>query len=394
VKLRALARHAGEAWEVPRDLMLGRYPPFITGGPLPRSHVPVFVFHSVEPESFGRRLDYLADNGYVTLSADEYYQFLLGGRPAPERAVVLTFDDGRGSLWSVAAPLLERRRMKGIVFLVPGRTPVRPGPPLPTWSDVREGRATAEEVLTREQRHPLLSWDEIQALAARHVFDFQSHTLTHARIHTDARVVGFVTPPLRRGYDAFDLPLVASPAGPDLPPDDVPLGRPILQWAPRTSEALRFHEDLDYGRACVDAVAAGGGERFFERPRWQHELRALLAAPPTGTRETPARRDEAILHELSESRRAIADRTGRPVIHLCFPWHVSGPSARRLAREAGYRTAFCGKVPGTPVTLAGGDLSAIARIGEDYVELLPGRGRITLKAVLQQKWNRRRHSAS
>jgi len=393
VRLRALARHAGEAWEVPRDLMLGRYPPFVTGGPLPRSHVPVFVFHSVEPEGFGRRLDYLADNGYVTLSAEEYFQFLLGGRAAPERAVLLTFDDGRGSLWSVAAPLLERHRMKGVVFLVPGRTPSRPGPPLPTWTDVREGRATAEQVLSRERHEPLLSWEEIQTLAGRGVFDFQSHTLTHARIHTDARVVGFVTPPLRKGYDAFDLPLVAAGAE-DLPADQVPLGRPILQWAPRTSDALRFREDPGYGRACIETVAAHGGERYFERPRWQRELRALLTAPPTGTRETPAERDRAILRELTESRRAIEERTGRPVIHLCFPWHVSGATARRLAREAGYRTAFCGKVHGTPVTLAGGDLASIARIGEDYVELLPGRGRTTLKAVLQQKWRRRRRAAT
>jgi peptidoglycan/xylan/chitin deacetylase (PgdA/CDA1 family) len=394
VKLRTLARHAGEAWEVPRDLMLGRYPAFVTGGPLPRSHVPVFVFHSVEPESFGRRLDYLADNGYVTLSAEEYYQFLLGGRAAPERAVVLTFDDGRGSLWSVAAPLLERRRMRGIVFLVPGRTPSRPGPLRPTWTDVREGRAPAEEVLTHEQRDPLLSWEEIEILSARGVFDFQSHTLMHARIHTDPRVVGFVTPPLRRGYDAFDLPLVGSASGRDLPAAEVPLGRPILQWAPRTSDALRFQEDPDYGQACVAAVADGGGERFFERPRWQRDLRALAGAPPVGRTETEAERDQAILHELQESRRTIEERTGRPVIHLCFPWHAAGAAARRLARDAGYRTAFCGKVPGTPLTLARGDLAQIARIGEDYVELLPGRGRTTLAAVLQQKWRRRRHAAT
>ena len=93
----------------------------------------------VEPVSFERRLDFLEENGYVTLSAEEYFQFLLGARPAPERAVVLTFDDGRGSLWSVGAPLLERRGMRGIVFLVPGRTTARPGPPLPTWTDVARG---------------------------------------------------------------------------------------------------------------------------------------------------------------------------------------------------------------------------------------------------------------
>src|SRR5688500_1473809 len=106
-------------WEVPRDLLLGRYPPFVTGGPLPQGHIPVFVFHSLEPHRFARQLTHLADNGYVTLSADEYAQNLLGGRPAPARAVVLTFDDGRGSLWSVGYPLLRRFGMRGIVFLVP-----------------------------------------------------------------------------------------------------------------------------------------------------------------------------------------------------------------------------------------------------------------------------------
>ena len=55
-----------------------------------------------------------------------------------------------------------------------------------------------------------------------------------------------------------------------------------------------------------------------------------------------------------------------------------------------YRTAFCGKVPGVPITLPGGDPLAVSRIGEDYVELLPGRGRTDLASILKQKWNRRR----
>ena len=42
-----------------------------------------------------------------------------------------------------------------------------------------------------------------------------------------------------------------------------------------------------------------------------------------------------------------------------------------------------------PITRAGGDLQQIARLGEDYVELLPGRGRTTLNQVLRRKWGRR-----
>jgi hypothetical protein len=115
----------------------------------------------------------------------------------------------------------------------------------------------------------------------------------------------------------------------------------------------------------------------------------VASGPVPGRLETPADRAKALRRELADSRSLIEARTGRPVVHLCWPWHVSGPTARRLAVETGYRTAFWGKVPGTPLTEPGGDPFAVARIGEDYVELLPGRGRRVLSSVLRGKWSRR-----
>jgi peptidoglycan/xylan/chitin deacetylase (PgdA/CDA1 family) len=372
VSVDRLLRQAREAWEVPRDLLLRRYPPFVTGGPLPRGHVPVFVFHGLEPESFGRKLQYLAVNGYQTLSADEYLAVLNGSARPPERAVVLTFDDGRASLGSVGAPLLRRHGMRGIVFLVPGRTPSGPDPAPPGQADTA-----------------LLSWPEVESLAASGLFDFQSHTLLHSRIHVEARVVGFMAPWMRHGYAAFDVPVLER-AGRDVLAGDVPLGTPLLLSEPRTSESLRFHEDPSAAEACVAAVAAGGGEAFFAGRDWERELRRLADRRRwAGRFERPADREAAIRREVEEARRAIETHTGRPVLHLCYPWHAAGPTARRLAREAGYRTAFCGKVRGVPITPPGGDLHAIARIGEDYVELLPGRGRADLTSVLKRKWSRR-----
>lgn len=386
----ALWRHAREGWEVLRDIKLGRYPPFVTGGPLPRGHVPVFVFHSLEPESFERKLRYLVENGYQTLSAEEYYQVVMKARPAPDRAVLLTFDDGRGSLWSVGYPLLKRYGMKGVVFLVPGRTASRAGFLPPTWEDVREGRVPAAEVLGREAGEgPFLSWEEIEALARSGVFEFQSHTLTHARVHTRPEVVGFLTPEMRHGYAAMDVPLIDS-EGRDLLAPEVPLGTPLLRSEPRTAEVLRFREEPGLRRPCVDAVEQAGGEAFFRRPDWQRTLRRLVARQAIGGRlEPPSDRARALRRELADSRQAIESRTGRPVVHLCWPWHVSGPTARRIAIEAGYRTAFWGKVPGTSLTPPGGDPQRIARIGEDYVELLPGRGRAPLSSILRRKWSRR-----
>lgn len=389
--LKKLAEHARAGLEVPRDLLLGRYPEFVTGGPLPRGQVPVFVFHGLEPESFARKLRHLADNGYATLSAEEHYQVLLGARAAPERAVLLTFDDGRASVHGVAYPLMKRLGMKGLVFLVPGRMASRPGPLPPTWDDVRGGTAAAEAVLGRDAGdEPFLSWEEVEALQRSGLFEFQSHTLSHARIHVAPRVVGFLTPELRRGYAAMDVPLLRGADGADRLAGQMPLGTPLLASQPRTSEELRFFEEAGLGRACVEAVAEGGGEGFFLRGDWRRILtRALRATPVAGRIETPDERTAAIRRELAESKALIEQRTGQPVVHLCYPWHVSGPTARRVAREVGYRTAFCGKVRGVPITPPGGDPLAIARVGEDYVELLPGRGRLDLVEVLRRKWLRR-----
>jgi peptidoglycan/xylan/chitin deacetylase (PgdA/CDA1 family) len=379
---------------VPRDLLLRRYPPFVTGGELPRGDIPVFVFHGAEPLSFARKAAHLAENGYVTLSADEYLAVLRGQREAPPRAVVLTFDDGRGSVWSVAAPLLKRHEMKAVVFLVPGRIASRPGARAPTWEDVEAGRADEATVLRREEGPgALLSWEEVEALASSGLFDFQSHTLRHARVHTGPQLAGFVTPRSRRGYDAFDQPLLRQ-GDRDLLGEETPLGAPLLRSAPRTSEETRFYEDPAVRDACVAEVADGGGEGFFLRSDWEARLRHIWRRTRVhGRYETAEERAEAIRVELADSRRWIEEHTGRPVRHLCYPWHAAGPTARRLAVEVGYETAFCGKVVGTPITLRGGDPRSIARIGEDYVELLPGRGRATLAEVLRRKWARRFGSA-
>ncbi len=371
-----LIHQANEALEVPRDLLLRRYPPFVTGGPLPRGHVPVFVFHSLQPVSFERKLRHLADNQYVTLSAAEYLEVLTTARPVPDRAAVLTFDDGRTSVFTVAYPLLKRFGMKAVLFVVPGR--MGSAPP----RDVALGPAGSAE--------GFLSWEEVAELSRSGLFDIESHGLLHARVHTQPEIAGFLTPEDRQGYRAMDVPLIRQPSGADLLAEEAPLGTPLLQSAPRTAEVLRFYEDPAIRKACVETVAEAGGEAFFRR-RGAYRRLAQLAArvPVTGRLESPLEREQAIRRELSESKRQIEERVGRPVTHLCYPWHASGPTARRLAAELGYRTAFCGKVLGVPITEVGGDPLAIARIGEDYVELLPGRGREDLLSVLRRKWRRR-----
>ena len=176
----------------------------------------------------------------------------------------------------------------------------------------------------------------------------------------------------------MDVPAHRGRTGGTGSPHDVPLGTPLLRSESRTSEAMRFYEDADIRRACVEAVAEEG-EGFFARARLAGAA-AAAGGPaahrrPLGDGRASGRRPCA--RSSPDAKRVIEERTNRPVLHLCYPWHAAGPTAHRLARDTGYRTAFMGKVPGTPITLTGGDPMRIARIGEDYVELLPGRGRAT-----------------
>lgn len=337
----------GAALEVPRDLLLRRYPPFVTGGPLPRGDVPVFVFHSIEPADFGRKAEYIASNGYVSLSAADYMDVLTGRVEAPPRAVVLTFDDGRESVLTEGLPILQRHGLKGIVFLVPGRTP--------------ETSAFAEDAGRSDGS---LSWRDVRTLVASGLFDIESHSLTHARIHVSGRVVDTLRPAMQMGYDAMDVPLLRC-GGRDLLAPEGAIGTPILESRPRLSEAVRFIED--------EGARPG----------------AAIGSTLSGRPETDNERSAAIRRELADSKRIIEEHTGRRVRHLCYPWHVSGPTAEAMAVEAGYETAFCGKISGVPITRSGGDVRHIARIGEDYVELLPGKGRRSLTSILRRKWSRR-----
>ncbi len=323
MRLSSLARNAFEALEVPQDILLGRYPEFVTGGPLARGDIPIFVFHSLEPVSFERRLRYLAENGYRALSADELFYGLMGATKVRDRAVALTFDDGRGSLFGVGLPLMRRYGFRGIVFLVPGRVPTGGGLP-PTWDDVEAGRVPAARVLDREREAPLLSWVEIEAMARTGLFDFQSHTLTHSRVHTHPEVVGFVTPRSRRGYEAFDTPL-GEQEGRDLLAEELPLGTPILRSEPRTSESAPLLR--------APRVPLGLSGRRSSRRR-----RELLRPPGLGKRSSGVSLAGHEDHRTTRRRRSSGGKPSTP--------SSSNPSASSKSASAGPSSTSA--TPGTP----------------------------------------------
>ncbi|MFD2091533.1 glycosyltransferase [Blastococcus deserti] len=151
---------------------------------------PVIGDWCVAPDLFERHLDALADAGVSWIGLDQFLA-ALDGAPLPERAVLLTFDDGYAGLLAHAAPFLQRRGIPGVVLLVSDQ--------IGGWNewDARRGAA----------KLPLLGLAELHELAGRG-WSLGAHSHTHAHLTQtdDARLRRELTEPLA-GLRARGLPV-------------------------------------------------------------------------------------------------------------------------------------------------------------------------------------------
>jgi len=110
-------------------------------------HAVVLVYHhvsdatprstSVTPAVFEAHLEYLARHDFTVLPLAEVIDALGAGRPLPDRAVALTFDDAYVSVHREALPRLERRGWPFTVF-VPTESVDRGYAGYMTWDELRD----------------------------------------------------------------------------------------------------------------------------------------------------------------------------------------------------------------------------------------------------------------
>lgn len=368
-----------------RDLVRGRYPSFVYGrvpraGELP----PIFTFHATTREILEPVLAGLARAGYRSLTCDEYLAAARGERAIDaSTTVMLTFDDGHASVWSVVRPLLERYDMRAVVYLIPGRIQER------RESDEGSGGTRS-----------LCTWPQIAEMHETGRIDFQSHTLLHHRVFTDARPRDFVRPDLLDGHphdlllwdgpDPADRELPVRPSYPT-----PPLGAPVYGSLPRMLAGQALYEDPEVRRACVARVEEGGGAQFFESSDWRRTLGAVVRerrrrGPGRPRPETPRERDRALRADLERARAMIERRLeGKRVRHLAWPWGVASNAAVTAARDAGYEACYWGRAEGGFTNFVGSDTMRLARIGEDFLARLPGSGQVSLRRLLFDKLRRR-----
>ncbi|MCG8528636.1 MAG: polysaccharide deacetylase family protein [Opitutales bacterium] len=362
------------AVEVPIEiyrLIGGKYPSFVTEFRVKPTlvEVPVFMYHSVEAASFGDQLQYLADNGYKTLTLTEFFAFLKGELELDAPSALLTFDDGDRSWYDVAMPLLQKYEFNAVGFLVPHYI---------------------EKANPEDANRAWLTWEEILELQERGVFEFESHTLAHDRIFTSGKLKGFFHP----GF-------VENPLGADTPwtglgeayTNDLALGTPVFEHCSRFYGKLRYFENEAVTEACTKFVAENGGVSFFESKDWKPKLKKVFFSARSelkgGKYESEAEQKLAICNSLISSKELLEKKLGRPIRHLCYPFGQGSELAVELSKQAGYESNFWVAPGNRDINRKLDDPFYIPRLKDDYVFRLPGRGRVSLLSIFLRKLKRR-----
>ena len=153
--------------------------------------VPVVMYHhvsssggplTISPENFESQIKWLAINGYVTLTADEFARFLRGA-PMPHRSVLLTFDDGYLDNYVHAHPILLRYGLNAVMFLVTGRVHDGAFRAIDTLraEPARTHQACEHLLCNGRADEVTVRWSEVEVMRAAGTFEFHSHTHSHLR---------------------------------------------------------------------------------------------------------------------------------------------------------------------------------------------------------------------
>ncbi|MEK0316118.1 endo-1,4-beta-xylanase [Cohnella sp. 56] len=90
--------------------------------------IPVILYHVITDNpsgdyqystaNFKKHMKYLNDNGYTTLSAEQYVDIIVNGATAPAKPILLTFDDATPDFITNALPVLTQYNMKAVSFVI------------------------------------------------------------------------------------------------------------------------------------------------------------------------------------------------------------------------------------------------------------------------------------
>jgi len=96
---------------------------------LARPQVPVLCYHhikdgkptndyTVNAETFRQQMQILADSGYHSILPDQYYDYLVYGKPLPAKPFMITYDDTDLEQFTVGKTEMDKHGFKGVYFIM------------------------------------------------------------------------------------------------------------------------------------------------------------------------------------------------------------------------------------------------------------------------------------
>jgi biofilm PGA synthesis lipoprotein PgaB len=117
--------------------------------------------YAVTPTDFVRQLDWLRIHGYRFVSVEDVISARAGKRPLPEKAVLVTFDDGYQSVYENAWPVLKLFKIPAVINVVG------------SWL---EAKGTVDFDGKQLARSRLVSWAELREMSQSGLVEVGSHS--------------------------------------------------------------------------------------------------------------------------------------------------------------------------------------------------------------------------
>ena len=119
--------------------------------------------YSVDTAQLVSQFAWLKENGYSVIGMDDVIDAREGRRPLPDKAVMLTFDDGHRSVYTRVYPLLKLFGYKAVLALTG------------TWLDAPAGK-TVEYDGRKVSRDIFLSWAQVREMTVSGLVEVASHS--------------------------------------------------------------------------------------------------------------------------------------------------------------------------------------------------------------------------
>src|SRR5688572_25907725 len=138
--------------------------------------------YAITPEQFAEQMAVLAADGFTSLTLTEFQDAARGRRDLPERAVLITFDDGYADNYFVAWPIAQQFGLKINLFVCTGLVAEKNVPAFEKLTDCMQ----ASRAEFPDFWQPL-SWKQISEMTSAGVgLGFHSHNhMNVARMRAD-----------------------------------------------------------------------------------------------------------------------------------------------------------------------------------------------------------------